>query len=256
MYVNQLNFAFSLNISKNNYVSQVNDSIEILKLCMKNIIMDNEVKIYRQIASVELRKLLCEGKESSIFSITKKPKMPNLVLEYLHVEDELESVHIADWRKMLEKSNEEMTLDKWLDQKIVYCDRNPENISKELEASILENIFKQMRSNSEKNKIRSYFIESENEYNGGKIKTFVRKNPDNSVENKHIFRILNKYGYNFIDVRRSIKLVANKLGAHTSNEHPIGLVWLEITEPYPIKFDIILLKALEGLHRIMEGKNE
>lgn len=255
MYKDQLNFAFSFSISKNNYTSQVNDSIDILRICLKNIFSKNEVKIYRQIASVELRKLFCEGKNSSIFSVTEKPKMPTLILDY-HLIDDSELIYFADHNRMRVESDEYIDLDKWLAQKIIYCDRKPEDIAKEFEVSALENIFKQMRSSREQNDVRNYFVRSENTFNGEKISTFVRKNPNNVTENNHIFKVLNKYGYNFIDVRRTIKLVANKIGAHTSNEHPFGLIWLDINKSSCIDFDIILLKALEGLHRIMEGKNE
>ncbi len=252
MYHPQSNFITPFAMSPIYYREHVKESLRLLEYCWNFIYeKDQEIKLYRQVASVELRKLLCDEKPS-IFSVDSNPKFTSFNLKYTEISDpHIETVFEVLPKQMIPSKPNLMSLDKWLSQKIIHYNRKKEDMPNIIDAITFQSIKENLFDSSYRENFFSYFKATTIEYENEQLDAYERIDPDNSEQTKDIFRILNRVGYNFIDVRRIIKLVANKLGAHTSPDHPIALFHLNLDEKPPIHFDVILCRVIVDLKRIL-----
>jgi hypothetical protein len=238
-------------MSSTYYREQVEESLRSLEYCWNFIYeQKKELKLYRQIASVELRKLLCD-ENPSIYAVDPNPKFSSFELNYTKISGPyLETVFEILPEHMVSKKPNLMSLDNWLSQKIIYYDRQAEDISNEIDEKTFQAIIDNLYQNDKKC-FTNFYHPSIAEFKDEKIKVFSRNDSKNIEQTKNIYKILNKVGYNFIDVRKVIKLIANKFGAHTSPDHPIGLFHLNLDDKIPIHFDVILCYVIVDLRRIL-----
>jgi hypothetical protein len=119
---------------------------------------------------------------------------------------------------------------------------DPVYIDKSFDSLCFNSIVDAIMDNTAKEKIKSYFQEEIINDGGECLKIFTRVSSNDESDGNEIYKVLNRVGYNYIDVRRVIKLYANKLGAHTALNHPIGLLLLDDHDEKILydAFDVIL----------------
>lgn len=78
----------------------------------------NKYGCFINVVATQLRILLCEGKDSLINRVWEGSNFHPLKLEYHN----LQGLYIHDWAELINTKKEKISLDEWLQQRLIYND--------------------------------------------------------------------------------------------------------------------------------------
>lgn len=217
-YETELNFLDQFELSRNGMVKEIKTEFDIVRYCLaeQNKSQEQYAPVFDRIIIMPIRKLLCE-KNSVLIKICPNFLMPKLI----GVESELSEGHkvilppykissMQDW----------MPVKEWLEQSISSFNRTPETIGKMFPDFTYEYI-KNKLDRKNRAKLDSFYQKEEVQFKGEKIIIYTKKDPDNSLINIEIFEMLDKIGYNSLNLYNFIKHMSDKRGAHIDVAHSI-----------------------------------
>lgn len=232
MYIPELNFLFTLSLSRNGKIKEIKTEFDIIKLAFS---IEN-VEIRQRLISVPLRKLLLDNKNSLLIDVCPDFKMPELSSEVYDCGDRLKY-------KMPYKSDSVlMSIDNWKKQVMAWYDKTSLDVPKLINKNNFKAICNSLRSN-DNIEFKSYYKEFKKSYSNGLFDGFIHTNGSND----RIYELLNKAGYYQLTVYDFIKTIADKRGAHAD---------IEIT-PLVTMFNNIKTTPIEcfAIQMIQQAKN-
>jgi len=156
--------------------------------------------------ALSLRKLLCD-KQSMLKAVCLDFKMPPLsgsLFECLGEHGEMQVYEMyPDIR--VKPQSEWISLDDWLNEKIAWIDKGVDDIPEAYEDSFFQMISSRFGNNS----FEQYFVSEIQENSGKKIWRLRETNTKQQV-----YDLLKSKGYYDLSVKRLIKYIADKHGAH------------------------------------------
>ncbi|MGN2338127.1 hypothetical protein ACTFIN_08375 [Clostridium cagae] len=213
----------------------------------------------RKVVAIELRLLLADRENSLIPKVFKDFKLPPLIDDYINIHEDLYCINVNKINDMFDYTKEEINLRQWLRQKIYYFDRDIDSLPSKIDDLFFNQILDKLsRGNHKRDYIYFnqcfYSNKSTGRYEEKEIYHFLKEEMNNNDKQK-LLELLNRIGYNSIDIFTLIKLVANKEGAHSDSNTPIGLLFAHIDDERITYLDVIALTILKQIQKYLDNSN-
>ena len=257
IYESELNFLFEFKLSERGIIEQIERELDVIQLCVGNI-SDIEKKYYDMIDYIivmPMRKLLCEEK-SILRDVCPDFKMPKFDGNVHSLDDERfqSKLRVKVTRFTVDNQKEWIPLDDWLQSKIAWFDKTPNDVP----IAFDENVFPLIRNKVNKlnksergilSEFDSFFILEEMELKDGsrcKVQRFVGR--DDTQKRERLFNILKRTGYYDLTLYEFLKGIADGRGAHLDKSMVPLLKLVNIT-PYN-GLSVVMVLAIQTMYAI------
>ena len=162
--------------------------------------------------ALSLRKFLCDD-SSMLKSLCPDFKMPPLCgrkMEFPGENEEMKLIEIHPYIH-IKPQNEWISIDNWLDERVAWIEKGADGIPE----MYRDSFFREILSRCQDKTLEGLFVLDEVVENGKNIK--VRKLTDPINNRQIVYDCLKKHGYYDLSIRRMIKFIADKQGAHLEN---------------------------------------
>ena len=217
----EVNFLTASPISRSDKIRTIESEFDFVQMCQKMIKpfgFEAKKGLDRFIA-LSLRKLLCD-EQSMLIQVCPNFKMPPLsgLLFDCPGENNDMKLHSINPDIRIRPQNEWLPLKKWLDEKIAWIDKDVSDIPDVYTDRFFRMIVERIGNQSF---AESFYREEIEEQDN---KSIIWKLKDTHDKEK-IYRILKTKGYYELTIRRMIKYIADKKGAHLDASH---FLWVDM----------------------------
>ena len=204
----ELNFIEEVDLSRNGMIREIKTEFDIIRFCFGNM---NEHKLLARemldrIIIMPLRKLLCE-KNSVLLKVCPDFKMFPLVGQDTVLNDGMHAVLPPLGFMPREKW---LSIEEWKTQKVAYFDRTEEEFSGWMSIHVYDAVCNALRGDEKK-----YFVnqmqQSNRTDNGNVYQGYV---VSCDTEKSNVYALMEKAGYNSLNLYNFIKHLSDKRGAH------------------------------------------
>lgn len=249
----QLNFINYFEKTQKAIIDSLKDSCEIIEKCLEIV---PEIKPMRKVIATQLRLLLVDNNNSLILKAFNEFKLPPLKNDYIKIHEDLYCINAKDIFDIFDTTKEDIELNKWLKQKLYYFDRDIDNLPKKLDDIFLNQILDKFKKNGDDYKfIKNCFSIKEICDSDGVVRLYYYLNENINCNNRtRLLNLLNSRGYNNLTIGMLIKLVADKEGAHSDSNTPIGLLFSNIDDDRITYLDIVALIVVKKIRDYINKK--
>lgn len=252
----QLNFINYFEKSEKGLKDSLEETCGILE---KSLEIIPTYKPMRKVVAIQLRLLLTDGENSLLPKVFKDFKLPPLINDYINIHDDLYCINVNKINNMFDYNKKEIELNQWLKQKIYYFDRNINSLPTKFNDLFFNQILHKLSKSRDKHDYnyfkKCFYTDEDNDRYGKREKYHFLKQEMNYEDKQKLLNLLNRRGYNSIDIFTLIKLVANKEGAHSDSSTPIGLLFAHIDDDKITYLDIIALTILKQVQKYLDESN-
>lgn len=247
----QLNFINYFEKTQKALFDSLQDSCEIIEECLKIV---PRFKPIRKVIATQLRLLLVDNKNSLVIKAFGQFKLPALKTSYVNIYDDLYCINFNNITDMFESDFDDIELDAWLKQSLYYFDRDVYDLPKKFNDIFFNQILNKFKKNSDEYCfIKSNFYTKKVVDKDGVVRIYNLLNEKISFENRtKLFNLLNSRGYNNLTIGMLIKLVADKEGAHSDSNTPIGLLFSNINDDRVTYLDAIALTVVVKIREYID----
>lgn len=218
-YKQEMNFVDEFELSRNGMIKEIKTEFDIVRFCLGEInnLPKEYIPMLDRIMIMPLRKLLCE-KKPILLNVYPDFLMPKLEGRILEIEEECQEIILPPYK--ISDMKNWIPLDQWLKQKIVRTSRAPKSTG-EIIPDFTYELIKQKLNKHDKVFLDLHYVKEKVIYKGEEIDVYIKKDLEDETINTEIFEILNKVGYNSLDLYTFIKHMADKRGAHIDRSHSL-----------------------------------
>ena len=257
IYEPELNFLFKFELSEQGIVEQIERELDVIQFFIGNLRII-EKKYYEMIdyqIVMSLRKLLCEEK-SILRDLCPYFKMPKFEGEVHILDDEhfQSKLRIIVTSFTVDPQKEWIPLDNWLQSRIAWFDKKPEDVPIGFDEHIFSIILNKVNKlNKTRKGILSEFdsffsLEEMYMRDGNKCKVHRFVDREDAQKRERLFNILRQAGYYDLTLYDFLKGIADGRGAHLDKSMVPLLKLVNIT-PYN-GMSVIMLIAIQAMYAI------